>query len=363
MPKIAIDARESGTTTGRYIDKLVEHLYILKPVEEIIVLTKPERLDYFKQVAPNFRAISSPYKEFTFAEQVGFARQLYQLKADLVHFNAPQQPIFYLKKTVTTVHDLTTTRFTNPSKFWLVFKFKQLVYRFVIRVVSKKSKAILTPSKFVKDDLVDFSNISSKKVTVTYEAADKITDSPRPVKVLEGKKFLLYTGRPLPNKNLRRLIDAFVLLQKEDPSLYLAMAGKKYGPYLAHANYVEKKQMPNIIFTDFISDAQLLWCRQKCLACVVPSLSEGFGLLGVEAMMAGAAVVSSSATCLPEIYGKAALYFDPESIDDMAEKISVVVKDKKLRGDLIRRGRVQAAKYSWEKTAKQTLAVYRKVLG
>lgn len=362
MRRIVIDARESGTTTGRYIDKLVEHLHKLKPSEEIVVLTKPYRLNYIRQIAPNFQAIPCPYKEFTFAEQMGFARQLYKLKASLVHFNAPQQPIFYLRKTVTTVHDLTTLRFNNPGKFWPVYKFKQLVYRFVIQIVAKKSKDILTPSKFVRGDLIDFSNISPKKVTVTYEAADKITEQARPVQSLAGKKFITYAGRPLPHKNLRRLINAFDVLQKNDPDLHLVLIGKKYGPYLSHAKYIEKKQIPNVIFTDFISDGQLRWCYENTRAHIVPSLSEGFGLPGLEAMQAGAPVVSSNATCLPEVYGDAALYFDPKNIDDMAEKISMVLGDKMLRGNLIRRGRAQATRYSWAKMAEQTLGVYRKAL-
>lgn len=362
MSRIVIDARESGTSTGRYIDKLIEYLHILKPSEEIVVLTKPHRLEYMRQVAPNFQALESPYKEFTFAEQLGFANQLYKLKADLVHFNAPQQPILYLKRSVTTVHDLTTLRFNNPGKFWPIYKFKQFVYRFVVWLVAKKSKAILTPTKFVKKDLIDFSNIRPTKVTVTYEAADKITEPAKSIKSLIGKKFITYTGRPLPHKNLRRLIDAFELLQKTDPDLYLVLIGNKYGPYLSHAKYVDKKHIPNIVFTDFVSDSQLRWCYENTQAHITPSLSEGFGLPGLEAMVHGAPVVSSNATCLPEVYGDGAVYFDPNNTNDIAEKISLVLGDRKLRGNLIRWGRVQAGKYSWAKMAEQTLAVYRKAL-
>src|SRR3989344_8089262 len=122
--KIVIDARESGTSTGRYVDKLIEYLAKLKPHYEIIVLTKSPRMQYIKSIAPNFKIVESNFKEFTFAEQVGFLRQLNGLKADLVHFGMIQQPILYRGKSVATIHDLTTARFNNPTKNWLVFWFK-----------------------------------------------------------------------------------------------------------------------------------------------------------------------------------------------------------------------------------------------
>ena len=108
MKKIVIDARESGTSTGRYVDKLIEYLHKLKPRFEIIILTKPHRLDFFHGIAPDFQAIEANHKEFTFGEQVAFKKQLDALQADLVHFGMVQQPVRYSGKVVTTMHDLTT---------------------------------------------------------------------------------------------------------------------------------------------------------------------------------------------------------------------------------------------------------------
>ena len=116
MAKIVIDARESGTSTGRYIDKLIENLNALKPAHEIQILTKGHRVNFVKSVAPDFEVIESNFKEFTFAEQIGFKHRLKSLKADLVHFGMTQQPVWYRGKKVTTVHDLTTIRFVNPDK-------------------------------------------------------------------------------------------------------------------------------------------------------------------------------------------------------------------------------------------------------
>ena len=150
MKRIIIDARESGTSTGRYIDKLVEYLYRLNPTHEILILTKPDRTAFFQEITPNFKILSSPYQEFSFAEQLSFKKQLNSLKPDLVHFAMTQQPILYRGKTITTIHDLTTIRFNNPAKNKVFFKIKQNIYKVVILISAKKSNFILTPSNFVK---------------------------------------------------------------------------------------------------------------------------------------------------------------------------------------------------------------------
>jgi len=360
--KIVIDARESGTSTGRYIDKLIEHMDKLHPEHQIIILTHAERTEFFANISPNFIIIQTPFKEFTFDEQVGFLRQLRGLNADLVHFGMVQQPVMYHGSTITTMHDLTTARFTNPDKNPLTFKVKQLVYKWVNKTAARKSAAIITPTQYVKDDVADFTGVNPEKITVTYEAADYITDTPAPVEGLAGKQFIMYLGRPTPHKNLGRLIAAFVELHKTHPSLHLVLAGKKDANYRRHEARVSAEHIPNVIFTDFISDAQLRWLYEHCSAYIFPSLSEGFGLPGLEAMVHGAPVVSSNATCLPEVYGDAAHYFDPLDVSDMAAKITSVIDDPALRGQLVEKGKQQARKYSWDQMAEQTLDLYESVL-
>ncbi len=362
MKRIVIDARESGTSTGRYIDKLVENLARLKPAHDVVVLTKSPRLDYLRSVAPGFEIVESDHQEFSFDEQLGFKRQLKSLRADLVHFSMPQQPVWYRGKVVTTIHDLTTLRFNNPAKHLAVFKFKQQVFRYVLRHAARKSAALLTPSAFTKDDVVRFSGVNPDKITVTHEAADAITDQPDPIVGLEGKRFLMYVGRPTPHKNLEQLIDAFVKLRANHPELMLVLVGKKDANYQRIETSVESRGVRGVYFTGFASEGRLRWLYENCAAYVFPSLSEGFGLPGLEAMTHGAPVVSSDATCLPEVYGQAAHYFDPLNVQAMADAINEVLTDKQLRAGLIERGRVQAKKYSWRRMAEQTLTVYEKVL-
>lgn len=362
MARIVIDARESGTSTGRYIDKLVEHLAGLKPDHEMIVLTKPHRMDYLRGVAPDFDIQIADYREFTFSEQIGFKRHIKKLRPDLVHFGMTQQPVLYRGKVATTVHDLTTIRFYNPDKNRVVFKVKQLVYKWVIRRVARKSARIFTPSEFVRKDLVRYSGASPDKILVTYEAADTIPDKTDPVIGLEGKKFLMYVGRPTPHKNLERLIDAFIKLRASHPEMMLVLAGKKDTNYQRIETDVQARGIRGIYFTDFVSEGRLKWLYENCAAYVFPSLSEGFGLPGLEAMLHGAPVVSSNATCLPEIYGDAAHYFDPLDTQSMADAINEVLTDKDLRAGLIGRGQAQVGKYSWRHMAEQTLDTYSQLL-
>jgi glycosyltransferase involved in cell wall biosynthesis len=364
MKKIVIDARELRTSTGRYVERLLNYLQEVDKdtSHRYVVLLKPKDMEGWEPKSKRFTKVVCRAKEYTFAEQWLMAWQLYRLRANLVHFAMVQQPILYQKAVVTTMHDLTTLRFPNPAKNKYVFAFKQWVYKWVNLIAVKKSRAIITGTEFVKDDIARFANANSRKITVTYEAGDTIEAEAEEMPELVDKQFIMYVGRPTPHKNLSRLIAAFALLKEQYPDLVLVLAGKKDSNYRRHARDVKNQEIENVVFTDYISDGQLRWLYEHCAAYVFPSLSEGFGLPGLEAMASGAPVVSSNATCLPEVYGDAAHYFDPEQIEDIARAIDEVLSKPQLREKLIKAGKAQAAKYSWKRMAEETLAVYKRVL-
>jgi glycosyltransferase involved in cell wall biosynthesis len=364
MKTIVIDARELRTTTGRYVERLLNYLQEVDTdlSHRYIVLLKTKDMDSWNPKSKRFTKVPCRFKEFTFGEQLGLAWQLYRLNANLVHFPMVQQPILYRRKVVTTMQDLTTLRFTNPAKNRLIFRFKQRVYEWVNYVAARKSKAIITPTEFVKDDIAKFANLNSRKITVTYEAGDSIDAKPEAIPELEGKQFIMYVGRPTPHKNLERLIEAYALLKEKQPDLHLVLAGKTDRLFKRHASTVEKLGLSDVNFTGFISDGQLRWLYENCAAYVFPSLSEGFGLPGLEAMNHKAPVVSSNATCLPEVYGDAAHYFEPRDVEAMAKAINDVLTKPDLRKKLIAAGTKQVGKYSWKRMAEQTLAVYNSVL-
>ena len=362
MAKIVIDARESGTSTGRYVDRLIENLHQLKPNFEIIVLTKTPRLDFMKSIAPNFAVVESNFKEFTFAEQLGLKSQIKKLKADLVHFTMTQQPILYRGMVITTIHDLTTARERNPAKNPLVYTVKQWVYRWVIKKVAKKSQILITPSQFVKDDVAQYANVNPDKIIVTYEAADRITAKPEPLSQQVGKTYLLYVGRPTPHKNLQRAVDAFAMVKNSHPNLQFVLAGKFDANYQLLKDYATQRTIKGLVFTDFVSEGQLRWLYENAKVYVFPSLSEGFGLPGLEAMAHGLPIAAAKASSLPEVYKDGALYFDPLNTEDMAAKITQLLDNPKLTADLKAKGTQIAAGYSWQRMTRQTLDTYQKVL-
>lgn len=362
MSHIVIDARESGTSTGRYVDKLVEFMHALQPKHRFTIITKPSRVEFMRTIAPTFDVVATNVKEFTFAEQTQFKNEIEALGADLVHFPMVQQPILYRGAVVTTMQDLTTIRFRNPTKNAVVFWAKQQVYKLINIRAAHKSRALITPTDFVKHDVAHYCRVPLEKITVTLEAADVMPAGSAPYAPVKNKPFIMYIGRPTPHKNLARLIEAHQQLRQKHPDLLLVLAGKKDANYQLHEKTVCENGYDGVIFTDFIPDDQFRWLLEHCQAYCFPSLSEGFGLPGLEAMLHGAPVISSNATCLPEVYSDAAHYFNPYDVSDMAHAIDDVLSSPELRKELIEKGYKQAKKYSWKRMAQQTLSVYENSL-
>lgn len=358
---IVIDARIINTSTGTYVRQLLNYLQDIDNENRYSVLVPTKDIEFWKPHNPNFTVRSADFKNYSLDEQIGFKKYLNSLGADLVHFIMPQQPVLYKGKHVTTFHDLILLNTYNSDKNWFIFHAKQLVGTFVFKNVAHKSNHIITPTQYTKDQLVAFSHIPASKITVTYESADVSIDKLQPYDH-PFEKFILYVGSQSDYKNIKRLGDAHQKLLLTHPDLGLILVGRKNDAAKITEAYFESKKYKNIVFTDFIPDEQRDWLFTQASAYVFPSLMEGFGLPGLEAMGYGAPVVSSNATCLPEVYGQAAHYFNPKDTDDMARAISEVISDEDLRQELIKKGYEQLKKYSWERMARETLEVYERVL-
>ena len=361
MSKIVIDARIINSSTGRYVERLLHYLEKIDTSNKYIVLVPTKDKNYWTPTNPNFKIELCDIPNYSIAEQTKFKKFLDELGADLVHFCMPQQPAFYKGKTVTTFHDLTLIRTYNIDKNWLIYHVKQIIGKQLFRIVARKSTEIITPTEYTKQDLINFAKISGDKITVTYESADIKKDEAKPMD-LPFKKFILYVGKQSEYKNVRRLGEAHHLLLKKYPDLGLVLANPKDKAVLMNEAYFKENNFKNIYYPGRVYNPDLAWLYPNCACYVFPSFMEGFGLPGIEAMGLGAPVVSSNASCLPEVYGDAAIYFDPLSVEDMADKIDQVISNDKLRTDLIERGYKQFNKYSWEKMAKETYAVYMKAL-
>ena len=324
----------------------------------------------------NFKTVPCRYKQYSFnpLNQLTFARQIYKLKPDLVHFTmAGQQPLFYFGPQITFSHDLTMLKYTRRGRLpkWLHW-LRMRGYRLLLHEAHRRALKILVPTEYVSDAIHKYHLFTGRKLVVLSEASEP----PLPGKAIipEALKtylqsptsklsFILYVGTSFPHKNLRRLIKAYGIIREKHPETKLVLVGKqeyhakKLMRWAKKLDYAE-----DIIFTGFVPDSDLKWLYENAKCYVFPSLSEGFGLPGLEAMVHGCPVASSNATCLPEVYGEAAHYFDPEDTSDIAEKVLEVINRPGLRAKLIKDGYTQTKKFSWRKMSEQTLEIYKELI-
>ena len=358
---IAIDARIINSGTGTYVAKLLEYLQQIDTTNQYTVLLRAKDTTYWKPVAPNFVVKVAEFDNYSLAEQIGFKKFLDALAPDLVHFCMPQQPVFYTGKHVTTMHDLTLLNTYNSDKNWLIFHAKQLIGRWVFKRIARTSEHMIAISENTKREYQKFSHIPDNKISVIYESGEVYKGELEPYDV-PYDEFIMYVGQQPDYKNLRRLAAAHQELLKENPNLGLVFVGRMNEDTKRNKAFYEKQGYKNIHFTGFIPDSQRDWLFTKTKAYVFPSLMEGFGLPPLEAMAYGTPVVSSNASCLPEVLGDGAEYFNPTDIHEMASVINRVINDEKLRSDMIARGTKQVAKYSWRRMAEQTHNVYMNAL-
>ncbi len=295
---------------------------------------------------------------------------------DLVHI--PYFEPFFLTlpftkkaKTVVTIHDMTP--FVFPDKFpsGLKGKIKWQIQKMNL----KRIDAIITDSASSKNDIIKFANIPSSKIHVVYLAADNkygILNTEYLIQNTKKKfnlpdKFLLYVGDATWNKNLPNLISAI-----NRTNYTLVIVGKafkeedfdKSNPWnqsLSEAQSLAKLNK-KVIALGFLNSGDLAKIYQAATAFIMPSFYEGFGLPVLEAMTSGVPVITSDKGSLKEVGGNAVYHVDPDSVDSIKDGIDKVMNNNKLREELSKKGLERARKFSWKKTAEETIKVYEEII-
>ncbi len=375
--KIGIDARfvgPEGTVLGKYTEKLIENLVNIDHENEYIAFVCHDNWDFLDfSGVKNFRKVLANVRWYSLNEQLKIPAIFKREKLDLLHVPHFNVPIFYKGKFIVTIHDLIHHNFSESASTTrnpLIFRAKRLAYRKIIKSAILKSAHIITPSNYVKEEIVKTFNVDPQKITVTYEAAEeeyfnsKTQDTS--YKMLEKfsikKPFLIYVGNAYPHKNIDRLLGAFKILKAQFPNLNLVIVCARDVFWQRLENSIEKLDLQkNVITTGYIESKDLPVIFKNAKAYVFPTLSEGFGIPGLNAMASSLPVVASNIPVLKEVYGDAALYFNPKDPRDIAQQIKKILLSQKTRFDLVKKGSDRAKNYSWQKMAKETLTVYENI--
>ncbi len=365
--RIVIDARMLyWTGVGRYTKSLLDELEAVDSENTYVVLVRREDWKAWEPSKPNFKKVEASINPYTLREQWSLYLQLRALQADLVHFTAPNTPLLYRGRRVVNIHDLTlldydTSRGSGLMK-WLR-GLKRLPFRLVLVRDARGATAIITPTDFVHDQVTSRLGAPLKRVHTTYMSADADTAAPESLERFgELGRYVFYVGNAYPYKNVGSTIEALAKLDGELADVNFVLAGKR-DTYTADLERQAKELGvgERVKFVGFVSEGEKTALYQQAAAYVNASLSEGFGLQGLEAMAQDTPVVAARASCLPEVYGEAAEYFDPHSPADQAAAIARVLSDEAVAGRLRRAGAERLKRFSWRQTAARTLAIYRQI--
>lgn len=367
---IGIDGNEANVEKkvgiGQYAYELLLQFYKYKPLKgesnikfEIYLKDKP-RLDMPPPTEKWRYRVLGPKKMWT---QFALPINLFLYKKPDVFFTPSHYaPRFSLIPTVISVMDLSFIKFPDLFAKKDLYQLKNWT-----KYSAKNAKKIITISQSSKNDIIKEYGVRKDDVIVTYPGINELkTENLKPKSMDDlnkkfgiDKEYVLFVGTLQPRKNIEKLIEAF---SKIDKDILLIIVGKKGWLYEDILNAPEKFGIPQKVkFLDFVSDDELPSLYKNALCFVLPSLYEGFGLPVLEAMKNGCPVLTSNVSSLPEAGGDAVLYFNPLNVDEISKTIKKIIDDKNLRQEMIKKGFLQVKKFSWEKTARQTLEVLQEV--
>jgi len=371
--KIGIDCRiysSKFTGIGRYVHELISRIAKLDQENQYILFFNHPEYENFKLPSKNFKKVLADAPIYSLREQFHFLEILKNEKLDLMHFTHFNAPLFYRGPSIVTIHDLTLSFYPGKKKRSIIHR---LGYHLTFRSAVRKAKKIITISENSKKDLMKLIGTKEEKIQIIYQGVgDEFKKLPEKEvqKSLDNlhitEPFFLYTGVWRSHKNIPNMIKAFNEVKKhpECKNLKLVMTGNENPLYPEIKETIQECDLEDdVIFSGLVPEQDLLALYNAAQIYIFPSFYEGFGLPPLEAMACGTPVAASNSSSIPEIAGKDnAVFFDPENYEEMAEKIYLLYKNQNLQKKLIKRGFERIKKFDWQKTASETLNLYKKCL-
>jgi glycosyltransferase involved in cell wall biosynthesis len=282
---------------------------------------------------------------------------------DLLFVPAHALPLLPSRRSVITIHDLGFLHYPKAHT-----RIQNLYYRIFTRLSARRATSIIAISEATKRDLQHFYGTAAAKITVIYHGVDRRFQPISDQTILEqirqryriSAPYLLFVSTVQPRKNVRRLIEAFAqaraIVGRRMPDLVLA--GKRgWLTEQIERRAVELNIEQHVHFIGYVPDSDLPALHSGAVAYVAPSLYEGFGMTVLEAQACGTPVLASNVSSLPEVVGDAGLLVDPHDVGAIRDALVRLAEDDRLRAELRERGLRHAASWTWERTARQTLAV------
>jgi glycosyltransferase involved in cell wall biosynthesis len=383
MLKIVIDARRiRDFGIGSYIRNLVQALVHADRKNQYAVVVSAAQVPLMSGLSQQFETAIFDADDTRPTEHIAFPLFLRRLSADVYHIPLNRVPFFMPRPYVVTVHDMASLLFSQDSGM------RRYIRRYRFRRGLLRAGKVLAVSAATRRDVVQTLGIAAERVRLVYSApapeffqhghtadaraAGPETEEHERRRILERYQihypFLLYAGNIRPQKNIPRLVEAFAVVRNELANhpvysdLRLIIIGDEIARNPAVRHAVVHSRVQNCArFLGFVPFDTLRIFYECAAAFVFPSLYEGFGLPPLEAMASGTPVVTSNISSLPEAVNDAAMLVNPENVFDIARGIREVLLNEALRRSLVWRGRQQAARFSWERTAGEVIEIYEEV--
>ncbi len=375
QPRIALNAhllnlsgnyRSAGINW--YIYHLLKNLEAIPDFDYTVFLSDVHARDHFQRLhlIQSRLPTHSPIVRILW-EQLVQPRALRGSRSELLHALAFAGPKQIDIPWIVTIYDLSFIRF--PESFNTI---NRMYLTYAVQDSLRRAIRAIAISESTKRDLVTKFHVSPEKVKVIYcgiepsftAASDSTGVAQLRARYSLPEKFILYLGTIEPRKNIVRLLRAYARAKREARLPHrLVLVGARGWKYAKVDRVVEEEGILNdVMFTGYAPQEELVsWYRAADLF-VYPSLYEGFGLPPLEAMACGTPVVTSNASSLPEVVGDAALLVAPENERALADAILRALTDRTLREEMVARGIAQAARFSWQRAARETAALYHEVL-